>query len=148
VNRSQWKSRFGAYEASIGVGQSALFAAPVGSNLGLGLHEAETGTTAQQPSVLVLPECCATIHDPEKGLCFAARAPRCLGPELEVRVGGRVPRPPPSTSASRLSIAPPYPHRVGRPGKISSAVLARGSDSRGVLRAESALRADSGWATQ
>jgi hypothetical protein len=78
----------GAYEASIDIGQSALFPAPVGSYLRLGLHEAGTSTTAQQPSVLVLPEGCAIKNpEPGEGLCFAAGAPRCPGPELETRVG-------------------------------------------------------------
>jgi hypothetical protein len=78
----------GAYSAFIGIGQSALFPAPAGSYLRLGLHEADTSASAQQPSVLVLPEGCA-IEDPKpgEGLCFATGAPPCPSPSVKVRVG-------------------------------------------------------------
>jgi hypothetical protein len=76
----------GGWEATIEVGQSALFPKAVGDYLGIGLHPGYTNATVQRPSILVLPEGCA-VKDPKPGesLCFAAGAPPCHGSELGYR---------------------------------------------------------------
>jgi hypothetical protein len=76
----------GGWEATIEVGQSALFPKAVGDYLGIGLHSGYTNATVQRPSILVLPEGCA-VKDPKPGesLCFAAGAPPCHGSELGYR---------------------------------------------------------------
>jgi hypothetical protein len=79
----------GGYEAFIGDGESAIFPAPVGSYLGIGLHETESHADAPAPRILVLPEGCA-IRDPEpgEGLCYAAGAPPCPASALVIRDSG------------------------------------------------------------
>jgi Protein of unknown function (DUF4232) len=88
----------GDYEARLAPFQSALFAAPAGSYLGLGLHQvgARSDGQAIPPSVLVLPEGCALPArgpgrnpplPPGEGVCFAEGAPPCKGSKLSVRVG-------------------------------------------------------------
>jgi Protein of unknown function (DUF4232) len=76
----------GGWEATVEVGQSALFPKPVGDYLGIGLHSGYTNGNVQRPSILVLPEGCA-VSDPRAGesLCFDAGAPRCHGSELGYR---------------------------------------------------------------
>jgi hypothetical protein len=76
----------GGWEATIGVGESALFPRTIGDYLGIGLHSVYTNATVQRPSILVLPEGCA-VKDPKAGesLCFAAGAPPCHGSELGYR---------------------------------------------------------------
>jgi hypothetical protein len=76
----------GGWEATIEVGQSALFPKAVGDYLGIGLHSGYVNANVQRPSILVLPEGCA-VKDPKAGesLCFAAGAPPCHGSELGYR---------------------------------------------------------------
>jgi hypothetical protein len=82
----------GRYEARIGPGRSAIFAAPAGSYLALGWHRVKV-QGAPAPSVLVLPEGCALpnhgLSRPPlpagEGVCFAEGAPPC--DRLTVRVG-------------------------------------------------------------
>src|ERR1700761_3182032 len=76
----------GGWEASVEVGQSALFPKPVGDYLGIGLHSGYTNGNVHRPSILVLPEGCA-VSDPKAGesLCFDADAPPCHGSELGYR---------------------------------------------------------------
>jgi hypothetical protein len=76
----------GGWEATIEVGQSALFPKAVGDYLGIGMHSGYTNATVQRPSILVLPEGCA-VSDPKPGesLCFDAGVPRCHGSELGYR---------------------------------------------------------------
>jgi Protein of unknown function (DUF4232) len=76
----------GGWEATIGVGESALFPRTIGDYLGIGLHSVYTNATVQRPSILVLPEGCATKNpEPGESLCFAAGAPPCRGSELGYR---------------------------------------------------------------
>jgi hypothetical protein len=75
----------GGWEATVGVGESALFPRMISDYLGIGLHSVYTNATVQRPSILVLPEGCA-VKDPKAGesLCFAAGAPPCRSSELAI----------------------------------------------------------------
>jgi Protein of unknown function (DUF4232) len=74
----------GRYEARIGPGRAAIFAAPASSYLALGWHRTKV-SGAPAPSVLVLPEGCALpnhgLSRPPlpagEGICFAEGAPPC-----------------------------------------------------------------------
>jgi Protein of unknown function (DUF4232) len=78
----------GDYRASIGVGKSALFQAPVGDYLRLGLHLVYTDATVQRPSIQVLPEGCSFDHTkPGESLCFAPGAPPCRSTGLAIHAG-------------------------------------------------------------
>lgn len=74
---------FSAYAPTEG---SAVFAAPVGTYLALGLHRVETTAGATAPLVLVLPEGCRVKDTrPGESLCFAGHRPPCKASDLRVR---------------------------------------------------------------
>lgn len=104
----------GGYEARIGPGQSALFPAPAGPYLALGLHRTNTHADAPAPLVMVLPEGCAIPNHglprgpplaPGEGLCFVEGAPPCRARSWRCAWPAPASRPEPSTKPSRSSTA-------------------------------------------